>query len=314
MKRLLPLLMLATLPAWSETEPRETLSRFQVRQLLRQARNLYNDDEVEPEALEETARAFALAAEHGEPGEVNLDAVRFAEAMAWMRANQPERALEAFERIQGFPRADERARHRFHRGNAHLAAGENALSGEDFDTAKEQMSLAIENYIASLLEEPGAEPTKQNLEIARRRLQFVEENAPPPPSVEPEPGEDEDQEEQDPGEEPPPPQPGEEGEEGEDPDPQPQPQPDPEPGDEDDTDAPGEEAEQDPADGDPADATPDLVEDVEGEAPRDDPDLEDLTEDEARRTLDWLFEQERRQREDILRNRHRHRAPVEKDW
>lgn len=314
MKRLPFLLLFALLSVRGETEAPEApeaLSRFQVRQLLRDARGVYEDAEAEPEAFAEAARAFALAAEHGEPGEVNFDAIRFAEALSWMRANQPERALEAFERVEGFPRSGDRARHRFHRGNAHLAAGENALSGEDFESAKAQMTQAIDNYIASLLEDPEAEPAKQNLEIARRRLQFVEENQPPPPP--PEPGDDDEEEEEDPdpAEEPPPPEPGEEGEEGED---DPDASPEPEPGEDDPDEDPGEPGEEDGEDGDPAPATPDLVEDVEGEAPDDDPDLEDLTEDDARRTLDWLFEQERRQREDILRNRHRHRAPVEKDW
>ncbi|MCH8527410.1 MAG: hypothetical protein LAT79_09695, partial [Kiritimatiellae bacterium] len=43
---------------------------------------------------------------------------------------------------------------------------------------------------------------------------------------------------------------------------------------------------------------------------------EDFSEEEAQRTLDALLEQERRLRDEILRNRNRNlqTVPVEKDW
>ena len=308
------------MPALAQEEPVSLedvgdLTPFQIRHVLREARRLYEADEedADPATLAEAARAFALAAEKGEPGEINLDAVRLAEAMAWMRAERPEDALEAFEKIQGFEAAADRARHRLLRGNAHLAAGERAFSQEDFDTAKEQMGEAIESYIASLMDDPTSEAAKQNLELAHRRLRFVEENEPPPPPPENQEDEDEDQDQEDGDDEQdqePQPQPGEadESEEGED-------DPEPQPGEEEeDDDTRPEEGDpgEDEAEGDPAPADP-----GEEDDPREmemDPELDDLTDDEIESTLNALLEQERRLRDEILRNRHRRQIPVEKDW
>jgi len=315
MKARVLLFVLAAFFLRAEDPAEQPLTRTQIRHLLQQARNLYRDDDAEPEELADAAQAFGLAANQAEPGEVDLDAVRFAEALAWMRTGQPDRALEAFGNIQGFPLPEQRARHRFHRGNAHLAAGEQALTQDDFQSAKQQMEEAIENYIASLQEDPQAESAKQNLEIARRRRRWGEENAPPPPPPEEDGEDDEESEDQDDPEERetpqdmPPPTPEDEQDQEQDAEMQHQPGED----EEGVQDQPQDGDEETDAD-DPTPAAPDLVEDVDGEAPQDDPDLEDLTEEESRRTLDRLFEQERRRREEILHNRHRDSPPVEKDW
>ena len=319
-RRVLLILLLATGLRAEESDPEpETLSRVQIRQLLRDARRLYDAQPEEADAESraahaEAARAFARAAEAGDPGEVNLDAVRLAEAMAWMRADQPELALEAFDRIQGFDEALDRARHRFLRGNAHLAAGEAALSREDFEEAKTQMGEAVESLISSLMEDPQAEAAKQNLEVARRRLRWVEENEPPPPPPEEEPGEDDSEEEDtDPDETPPPdmpdmPEPQDDEDEQEtDPD-----------GDEDDgaeaADADAEEGDEGEDEEEAEPGEPEWTEDVDGAAAADDPEFDDLDMDTAEQTLDALLEQERRLREEIIRNRRIRTIPVEKDW
>lgn len=287
-------LLLLTLPLFAEEVP-EDLTPAQVRHLLREARQLYASEE--PEDLANAARLFRAAAEAADPEEVHLDAVRLAEAMTWMRADQTERALEAFEHIQGFEDAADRARHRNLRGNAHLAAGEQAFAQEEFDTAKEHMESAIQSFIESLQDDPASEDGKRNLEIANRRLRHVIENTPPPPPPE-ESGEDDD------------------SEEGEDADPDQTDQPDPTDPSEDESDPSDEFDPSDPSDpADPSDLSDasDLSDDPS--ASEHTPE-EDFSEEEAQRTLDALLEQERRLRDEILRNRNRNlqTVPVEKDW
>ncbi|MCC5849544.1 MAG: hypothetical protein JJU29_15795 [Verrucomicrobia bacterium] len=302
-----------------EAAQAEDLTPFQIRHVLREARRLYeaHDEESDPAALAEAAHAFALAAEKGEPGEVNLDAVRLAEAMAWMRADRPEAALEAFEKIQGFDEAADRARHRLLRGNAHLAAGERAFSQEDFDAAKEQMGEAIESYIASLMDDPASEAAKQNLELAHRRLKFVKDEEGEYEQEMPQPGDDEEGEEgkDEEGEDEMPPRPVDEleGEEDEDGEQVMEPEPDDQPGEEgDETEADERDPDEDDPEGDPAIADPgEEDEPLEGEMA---PEVDDLTDEEIESTLNALLEQERRLRDEILRNRHRRQIPVEKDW
>ena len=309
-------LLVFTVRAEDPAPETDTLSPVQVRQLLRDASALYEEhaddsDAADPEALTEAARAFARAAREGDPGEVHLDAVRLAEAMAWMRAGQPEQALEAFDRIQGFSETHDRARHRFLRGNAHLAAGEAALSREDFETAKSQMGEAVESFISSLMEDPQAEAAKQNLEIARRRLRWVEENEPPPAEEDTDPDDQDEEPDDTPQPEiPPKPEPGDEEEDDPDDDPAPT---------EAEGEDEGEESETDPADEDETDGEADAdtgdpaaQEDVDGDPVAED--LDDLDLEDAVQTLDALLEQERRLREEIIRNRHHRSIPVEKDW
>jgi len=265
------LILLLTLPLFAEDVP-EALTPTQVRHLLREARQLYTSEE--PEDLANAARMFRAAAEAADPDEVHLDAVRLAEAMAWMQANQTERALEAFEGIQGFEDAADRARHRNLRGNAHLAAGEQAFAQEEFDAAKEHMESAVQSFIESLQDNPASEDGKRNLEIAHRRLQHVIENTPPPPPPD-EDGESDDSDEDD--------------------------------ADPDQTDPTDQTDPSDPTDASEPSETPSASEPL--------PD-EDFSEEEAQRTLDALLEQERRLRDEILRNRNRNlqTVPVEKDW
>jgi hypothetical protein len=284
------LLLFLTLPLFAEEEP-QPLTPAQVRHLLREARQLYTSEE--PEDLANAARMFRAAAEAADPDEVHLDAVRLGEAMAWIKANQTEQALEAFERIQGFEDAADRARHRNLRGNAHLAAGEQAFAQEEFEAAKEHMESAVQSFIESLQDNPASEDGKRNLEIAHRRLRHVIENTPPPPPPD-ESGESEGSDEDDADDQ--------------------QDQTDPtdqsDPSDEDESD-PSDES--DPTDqSDPIDQTdPSDPSDPSASEPLPE---EDFSEEEAQRTLDALLEQERRLRDEILRNRNLQTVPVEKDW
>lgn len=317
MKFLLLLTLLAAPFAAAHEDGEDHLTPGQVRYLLRQGRRLYEQGEAE--AFAEAARTFALAAQHADPAEVHLDAVRLAEAKAWLQADRPDLALNAFEQIQGFDAPADRARHRLLRGNAHLAAGELALAGEDFEAAKEQMEQAIQSLIDALQTDPASEEAKRSLEIAHRRLRYVIDNQPPPPP--PEGGEgDAEQDDED---------------ENQEQEPQPQPQPQPEEGEGDAEEEPGEddrpqmpppapedqpqdgEPEEGEGDGDPADAreAPLLEEEVaEHDGPDLDLDTDNLDEEEARRALEALMEQERRLREQILQNRRIRTIPVEKDW
>jgi len=305
MKRLLLFVLLAT-PGFAD-EAVEPLSPAQVRALLREARTLYASEDTEE--LGKSAELFGAAAEAADPGEVHVDAVRLAEAQAWLKADQPQRALEAFEQIQGFEQAADRARHRMLRGNAQLLLGEQALAEEDFEAAKEQMNQAIESFVESLMEDPRSEDAKRNLEIANRRLQYVIENEPPPPEP---PTKEEDEEKQDPPEEPPPEEQESEPESGEgESEPQEQ-ESDPSEGEDQGEPQPGDPQE---GEGEPSDPQEEPGEPEEpGEAESMEGELDDLSEEEAGRTLDALLEQERRLREEILQNRRLRTIPVEKDW
>lgn len=308
MRRALLLLLLAG-SALAE-EPVETLTPAQVRALLREGRSRFDSEDSQD--LAEAARMFAAAADAADPGEVHVDAVRLAEAKAWLKADQPQRALEAFEKIQGFERAADRARHRMLRGNAQLLLGEQALAEEDFDAAKELMELAIESFVESLMENPVSEDAKRNLEIANRRLQYVIENEPPPPPPDEEPQEGEDPEQQPPEEEPEEQDPSEpESGEGE-PEPQEQ-ESEPQEGEDEGEPQPTDPREQE---GDPSESQDPAPEwDEQVEQPSREMELEDdLSEEEVERALDALLEQERRLREQILQNRRLRRIPVEKDW
>jgi len=303
------LFLLLVFPLFAE-ETVETLRPAQVRHLLREARKQYMSEDLQE--LAEAARIFSAAAEASDPGEVHVDAVRLAEAQAWLKADQHDRALEAFEKIQGFEQAADRARHRLLRGNAQLAMGERALAEENFEAAKDQMNQAIESFVESLMEDPRSADAKRNLEIANRRLQYVIENEPPPPPPEKNP-EDQQQEQEKPPEE-------------QEQDGQSQPsQGEGEPDEQKQESEPseGEEPEEPPSpqpqaregEGDPSDPQDEPGEPEEpGETEPTEGDLEDLSEEEAQRTLDALLEQERRLREQILQNRRIRTIPVEKDW
>lgn len=300
-------LMLLLLPLFAG-ESSGSLSPAQVRQLLNQAVQHYQSDE-KPEPAE-AAQLFRAAVENADPGEVHTDAVRLAEAMAWMQAGDPERALEAFEQIQGFEQPAHRARHRHLRGTAHLAAGEQAFAREDFGPAREHMESAVQSFIESLQEDPASDVGKRNLEIAHRRLQHIIDHTPPPPPPD-ESGEgqnddtDPSEDAQDSPQHPP---------DSADPN-------DSEPPDNSDaSDAPDTSDESDTSEeseeSDPAGA-PDASAPSEARESASSPDLEeDFSEEEAQRTLDALLEQERRLRDEILRNRNRQlqTLPVEKDW
>jgi hypothetical protein len=299
------LFALLLLPLIAEEAP-EQLTAAQVRALLREARNNYSSED--PEDLALAAQRFALAAQAADPGEVNLDAVRLAEAKAWMKANQSERALEALRKIQGFDRAGDRARHRHLLGGAHLAAGEEALAREEFDAAKEHMEQAVQAFTDSLKEHPVSTEAKENLEIAHRRLQHVIDVTPPPPPGDPESGDDQQEDPEDGDQEQ-----------------QPQPQPQEQEQEQGQEQGQGQEEPETSDPSDPSDES-DMPEPAEASDPTDSsgtgepsgaPAPEeplDLTEEETLRTLDALQEQERRQREEILRNRQLRRVPVEKDW
>lgn len=304
MKPLLYFLLLLGLPLFAEDDLPD-LTPAQIRHMLREARQLYDSEDSED--LINAARIFRAAAGAADPDEVHLDAVRLAEAMAWMQAGQTEAALNAFESIQGFENAVDRARHRNLRGNAHLAAGEQAFAQEEFDAARGHMESAVQSFIESLQDDPASDHTRRNLEIANRRLQHVIDNTPPPPPPE-ESGENGDSDEDDSEDQQDQPDPTDQSDPSEDAS---------DPSDE--SDSSDESDKSDPSDpsdeSDPADPS-DLSDVADAPSTSEPTPDEDLSEEDVQRTLDALLEQERRLRDEILRDRARtlRTPPVEKDW
>jgi outer membrane biosynthesis protein TonB len=243
--------------------------------------------------------AGSFAATNAVPGEFDADAIRLAEAMAWMKANRPDEALKSFERLKGFDESEERARQRLLKGNAHLAQAEQHVAGEQWDEGIQQATKAAEAFASSLKENAESMEAKRNLEIARDRERTYRLLRPPPTPT-------------------PPPQPTPQAQPSPTPSPQPSPQgptptpdpsasPTPQPNGQ-PSPTPQAEGTPQPQDGDSEQKPEPGEEGNAGEA-----DAKDLTEEETERILDALLEQEKRMRDQILR-RNLRQIPVEKDY
>jgi outer membrane biosynthesis protein TonB len=317
MKILLALLI--ALPLSAQTT--NTLSRTQIQGVLRGAREAYVKED--PEMASIAAQAFGSVAETNDDKEYNLEALRLAEGMAHLKGNDPASALKALEQIKGFDSPGERARLRLMRGNAHFALGNQAAEAKKWDEAKTQMGKAIENQVQSLIEMPSSEEARHNLELSRRRLaEIIRQQPPPPPTPTPQPTPT-------PTPKPSPtptPQPGQKPT----PTPEPQPSPTPDPNatptpspsgtptpdpnatptpSPNGTPTPDPNATSEPRDGDPS--NPDEKKDPQEASAAEKG--EGLDPKEAERILDAFLEQEKNQRDQILKQRIRS-VPVDKDW
>ncbi len=299
------LFWISNLPAQSTN----SLQRAAIQQILRQAESDYEQSE-DAAAAERAAESFGGVASL-ESEDFDADALHLAEAMARLTAGNPEAALQALDRIQGFDEASERARSRLLRGNAHLSLAEAA--GEDFERAEAELGQALNSYVQALKEEPSNPAIRHNLELAQKRLQELLLRKPPPtptpqPTPTPEPT---------PSPEPqatptptptPDPQATPTPEPEATPTPQPEGTPTPDPNAE-ATPTPDPEAEGEPTPDPEAQATPQPGEgDPQGEATP-----EPIEAQQAQQLLDAYREQEKRQRREIQRRNIRP-VPVEKDW
>lgn len=298
-KRLLLLLWLST-SQFARAETNQ-VTRAQLDLMLNQAKAQYNAEEPATEELAEAAERFKAAAELGEPGEYNLDALRLAEGMSLLKAGKPEEALEAMKAIEGFDSPEERSRLRLMRGNAHLAQGTAAAERKQWEPAKEEVGAAIDSFANALIEDPQSEAARHNLELAQRRLEQIKRQQPPPtPTHEPQPTPT-------PGPSPTPTPEGDQGQQGDEQQQEEQDQTDPsDPSDE-------ESDKSDPSPQDPASGEGEPGEEGEGEGVPAQPTNEELDEQQAQQVLDAYLEQEKHQRRQILERRVRP-VPVEKDW
>jgi len=299
-------LTILTTTLLADEEAPSTFTRSQIRTLLQQTIELYSSEDQTD--LEQAAQNFQALVTDAPEGEMDQDALALAESMAFLKAGQPQKALERLDQIEGFEESKERSQARMMKGNAQRQLSEAAVSSEQWEDATTQMTGAVESYKNALREDSNLVAARQNLELSNKRLQEIIELTPPPPEDQ----ESEDQEE------------NEDDEETSDDQEQQQNQ---EPGDE--SDPSDDEQEQDSDPSDPADDQQDPSDqdeppeseesseeenaDPAGQASEGVDPAEELDAKQAEQLLDAALEQEKRQRRQILQQRVRS-IPVEKDW
>ncbi len=300
MNRILPLLLLTTLPLAAQDT--NALTRAHIRNLLREASETYATPQ--PESANNAAQRFGAVADLDDPREYNLDALRLAQGMALLKAGDAPAALQALDKVKGFDHSTERSRLRLLRGNAHFHLAEKSAADEKWDEALGAIAKAVENYTQALIETPDSPDARHNLELAHRRRQDFERLKPPPPTPTPTPS--------------PTPTPDPQASPTPTPDPQASPTPTPDP-QASPTPTPDPQASPTP---DP-NATPEPQDTGEPQEPQDtqsgepsslgEPSEEERNAQEAARILDAFLQQERNQRDQILK-RNLRILPVEKDW
>ncbi len=301
-------------PGWAQPDaasPEENVPSLEsLRQALRNARHQYREGS---EGFDAAAETFQEVEASEDDQEFNLDALRLAQGLSRLQAGNPDGALEALNRIQGFPEADERSRHRLLKGVAHLEKGAALAKRAQWEDAISEARNGIESLSESLRDRPDSEVIRKNLELAHRQLErYLARRPPPTPTPTPEPT--------------PTPTPTPPPESTPTPTPEPTPTPDPEdqnPQDPTPTPDPegqqspesqqnqGEEdsQQQEPQSGDPQQDESADETNAEQQQQR----QEELEAEEARQLLDAFQQQEKAQRRELLRRKIRG-IPVEKDW
>jgi tetratricopeptide (TPR) repeat protein len=295
------LLLLPSLHAQTETNK---VTRAGLKMLLNEARQQFNSENEED--FPKAAERFRTVREKGPEGEFDLDALRLAEGLSWLRAGDPERALTTLDDVEGFEDPAERSRHRLLKGNAQVQLAEKKAKEQEWDPAIKQMGEAITSLTHALKENPESEAARYNLELAQRKLKAIQQlkptpTPPPPPTPTPTPG---------PTPTPTPkptPTPETQGQ------PTPTPTPDENNGDQSEQKEPSnEEGEKsEPSENNPQDAEPS---DSEQEGSQAEMTEEEIDAEQARKILEAYLEQEKHQRRQILEQRRIRTVPVEKDW
>jgi len=293
----------------SPTPTPQPLDRHTLRRAVQGARILYKrGDETD---FSSAADAFKAVEASGDTEEFNLDALRLAEGLSRLRGGDPDGALDALNRIQGFPEAEQRGRHRQLKGIAHPQKGQTLAAEADWQAAIEQAQEAIDSLSQSLKETPESDTARKNLELAHQHLaDYLARRPPPTPTPQPQPT----------------PTPGPTPEASPTPTPEPSPTPEPEQqqGDE-PTPTPDPQGDENPQsqqnEGEPDSQEEDSQSQEEQQGDPSDPSSgtgqessqEELEAEEARQILDAFQEQEKAQRRELLRRQIRG-IPVEKDW
>lgn len=277
---------------------------------LDEAVRLYQEGE-----FEQAATLFQHLRQQAPEGEFDPDAVRLAEARAWMQSGDPAKTLETLEGVEGFEVDRLQAETRILEGNAAYQIAEQALSQQDPAAAKENAERALERFRNALSVDPRNETAAHNLELTQR---FVEQIPEPPPQENEEDQENDQQEEQEDSQdqEQQQQQDSQEQQQQDSEDQEQQPEQDSQEQQEDQESQ--DQPEQDQPDSDKASS-----EEQEQPSPEDpdssnrseptEQEIQEFSEEQARQLLDTYDEQERRQRRQFLEQRVR-TIPVEKDW
>jgi hypothetical protein len=172
-------LALLTTRVHAEEETASTMTRNSLRSFLEQTIDYYSSED--PADAEQAAQNFQTLSLQAPEGEMDPDALALAEGMSLLKAGKAQQALERLEQIEGFEESKERSQTRLMKGNAQRQLAEAAVSSEQWDDAKSQMSAAVESYKNALREDSNLIAARQNLEIANERLKEIIELTPPPP-------------------------------------------------------------------------------------------------------------------------------------
>lgn len=272
---------------------------------LDEAVRLYKEGE-----FEQAAALFQHLRQQAPEGEFDPDAVRLAEARAWMQSGDPAKTLETLEGVEGFEVDRLQAETRILEGNAAYQIAEQALAQQDPAAAKENAERALERFRNALSVDPRNETAAHNLELTQR---FMEKIPEPPPQENEEKQENDQQEEQEDSQD----QEQQQQQDSEDQQDQEQ-QPEQDSQEEQENQESQDQTEQDQQDSDETSS-----EEQEQPSPEDpdsskrseptEQELQEFSEEQARQLLDTYDEQERRQRRRFLEQRVR-TIPVEKDW
>lgn len=245
----------------------------------------------------EAAEAFGKAAEAAPDAGLDPARARYNEALALQHDEEAaDRTAEAFETALRTTDRSLQARAHYNLGNWLAHRGESLREQNDLPNAVDAAEKSVAAFMNSLLLDPAGEDARRAYELTERRLrEWQEELEQMPQQPQPQEGQESADRKEQQGES----DPSDPSDPSESPEPS-----DPQPGEDDPSGM------QDESPGEPGEAQ---VEQPPEDGPPPEPELDEMSEDEARMMLDALRDEEAAMRERMRRSLGRP-VPVDKDW